>query len=553
MLENSFAKHNNKSDNEKQINITNIFKANESFFKETKRGKKMRFTRRSFLKTVNPPKINLSDSILNFSDSTWFNNNEKSNPPLNSFRLKGNKFKTIKPEIEESLNNSWSNSISKWQSELAPIRGHEAKILAKNPELKKEKKVNKVVLEPTEPINHLMDEREKTDFSIKIAYDNLFANRLDAITPHTYLDLDIDPQLALARENTIKNMNNLFGLSRQKTHLSPEIYHTIQRPKQNLYTELVPLNNANKKNLRKYTAPKTTIIKKKINIKQSTKMENQASNGYESFDKIESSIFLDIGNDIRSISLREAHNLADLADIQSSNSTYCEEKKPYQPSPESKILDDLANIVKFKEALKETPFSNKKSPIKHIKKTFIKTNKKASIKEFKYCIMTDLKIGEGEFSETFQGYRYDMGAPIKIAAKRLKMSKEKNEQNVENLLSEISVLNQLGKNNFVIDFLGVFYHMETMYLIFEFAEKGDLKRLLDLCRKSSRREIIMNSLYKIRIAYEIASGMEYISNLNIVHKDLAARNVLLDKDYTCKIADFGFCKTEFLTKMPSNL
>ena len=33
--------------------------------------------------------------------------------------------------------------------------------------------------------------------------------------------------------------------------------------------------------------------------------------------------------------------------------------------------------------------------------------------------------------------------------------------------------------------------------------------------------------------------MEYISSLDIVHKDLAARNILLDKDFSCKISDFG--------------
>ena len=87
-------------------------------------------------------------------------------------------------------------------------------------------------------------------------------------------------------------------------------------------------------------------------------------------------------------------------------------------------------------------------------------------------------------------------------------------------------------------------------MIFEYAEKGDLKRLLDQCRKNIKREINVNTLYKIKMSYEIATGMEYISSLEIVHKDLAARNILLDKDYVCKISDFGCCKCEFLVKRP---
>ena len=50
--------------------------------------------------------------------------------------------------------------------------------------------------------------------------------------------------------------------------------------------------------------------------------------------------------------------------------------------------------------------------------------KKVPVKEFKCCILTDLKIGEGEFSELFQAYRFDLANPTKVAAKRLKLNHE---------------------------------------------------------------------------------------------------------------------------------
>ena len=90
----------------------------------------------------------------------------------------------------------------------------------------------------------------------------------------------------------------------------------------------------------------------------------------------------------------------------------------------------------------------------------------------------------------------------------------------------------------------------NIYMIFEYAEKGDLKKQLELYRKNFKLEMSNSYLNKTKIAYEIANGMEYISNLDIVHKDLAARNILLDKDFNCKIADFGCCKTEFLNRRP---
>jgi len=41
------------------------------------------------------------------------------------------------------------------------------------------------------------------------------------------------------------------------------------------------------------------------------------------------------------------------------------------------------------------------------------------------------------------------------------------------------------------------------------------------------------------MAYQIASGMKYLSSLKYVHLDLTTRNVLAGKDYVVKIADFG--------------
>ena len=43
--------------------------------------------------------------------------------------------------------------------------------------------------------------------------------------------------------------------------------------------------------------------------------------------------------------------------------------------------------------------------------------------------------------------------------------------------------------------------------------------------------------------YEIAKGMEYLSSKNVMHGDLAARNILIGGDFIAKIADFGLSKT----------
>ena len=110
----------------------------------------------------------------------------------------------------------------------------------------------------------------------------------------------------------------------------------------------------------------------------------------------------------------------------------------------------------------------------------------------------------------------------------------------------------MGVHKNVIEYLGVYSVGNQMYMIFEHADRGDLKKHLDTHRKSNNlnSETEVDSFFQIRAAFEIANGMEYISSLNIVHKDLAARNILLDKSYNCKISDFGLCKSEYASKRP---
>lgn len=56
-----------------------------------------------------------------------------------------------------------------------------------------------------------------------------------------------------------------------------------------------------------------------------------------------------------------------------------------------------------------------------------------------------------------------------------------------------------------------------------------------------------NDMDLVFFAYQIAKGMEYLAGKRFLHKDLAARNILLTDNFECKISDFGLADESKLT------
>ncbi|NWJ49183.1 MAG: serine/threonine protein kinase [Chloroflexi bacterium] len=82
------------------------------------------------------------------------------------------------------------------------------------------------------------------------------------------------------------------------------------------------------------------------------------------------------------------------------------------------------------------------------------------------------------------------------------------------------------------------------FLVMEYAENGDL---------SSR---ISKNLSTYEIAgylEQIAAGLDYAHKEGYIHRDLKPSNLLLDSQYTIKIADFGIAHDENYELTPSNI
>ncbi|KAH6791856.1 hypothetical protein C2S52_002333 [Perilla frutescens var. hirtella] len=106
---------------------------------------------------------------------------------------------------------------------------------------------------------------------------------------------------------------------------------------------------------------------------------------------------------------------------------------------------------------------------------------------------------------------------------------------------EISLLNKINHFN-LIRLSGVSFNEGNWYLVYEFALNG---ALVDWIQDKGGDQQILNWDRRLQIALDVAAGLNYLHRYTSpphIHKDLNSSNVLLDRDFRAKIANFGLAR-----------
>lgn len=120
-----------------------------------------------------------------------------------------------------------------------------------------------------------------------------------------------------------------------------------------------------------------------------------------------------------------------------------------------------------------------------------------------------------------------------------------------NMSQELKILCQVHHSN-LIKLVGLcISDSEHLYLVYEYAENGSLNDCLRNQAAIGRNRFSQSAAYlpwmaRVRIALDVASGLEYIHNYanpNFVHKDVKSSNILLDDAFRAKVANFGMAKS----------
>ena len=129
--------------------------------------------------------------------------------------------------------------------------------------------------------------------------------------------------------------------------------------------------------------------------------------------------------------------------------------------------------------------------------------------------------------------------------KKIRLDHDNDDGVPSTALREISLLKELAHPN-IVRLLDV-EHAQTpqlrLYLVFEWVDQ-DLKRYMDsVSRNASPKGSGRMSADLVRsYMHQLLTGLDFCHAAGVVHRDLKPQNLLIDRNGTLKIADFGLAR-----------
>ncbi|XP_077241728.1 cold-responsive protein kinase 1-like [Tasmannia lanceolata] len=145
------------------------------------------------------------------------------------------------------------------------------------------------------------------------------------------------------------------------------------------------------------------------------------------------------------------------------------------------------------------------------------------------------RIGRGGFGTVYKG---TLKNGTQVAVKSLSAESK---QGIHEFLSEIDTITNVRHPN-LVELIGCCVQGDNRALVYEYVENGSLDRALFGSRS---KMIILDWGKRSNICMGTARGLAFLhEDLDpyIVHRDVKASNILLDKNLAPKIGDFGLAK-----------
>ena len=212
-----------------------------------------------------------------------------------------------------------------------------------------------------------------------------------------------------------------------------------------------------------------------------------------------------------------------------------------------------SNLINYTKSLNEQVNLLPYKPKYEIKREFFSTKE---------------MLGSGNFGYVFLGEAQSLFYPNSKTTVAIKTVNDVADlESVRSLLAEIKILSQLELDLNIVNMVACctseFVKTGEIWLLMEYCQLGDMKSFLIDRRSELLNSIIgensrgswtaaeefvqpVDSRILVQWAYDIAKGMKYLARRQIMHGDLAARNILIsagEDGLVAKVADFGLSKS----------
>ncbi|KAI3870164.1 hypothetical protein MKW92_045782 [Papaver armeniacum] len=152
------------------------------------------------------------------------------------------------------------------------------------------------------------------------------------------------------------------------------------------------------------------------------------------------------------------------------------------------------------------------------------------------------QVGRGSCAAVYRGCWFGSDVAVKVFPKF-----EFSDDLLPSFKQEVILMKRLWHPN-VLLFMGAVTSPQHLCIVTEFLQRGSLFQLL-------RRKTPLKWKRRVLMALDIARGMNYLHHYKppIIHRDLKSSNLLVDKNWTVKVGDFGLSRLKHATFLTTEI
>ncbi|RIA88661.1 kinase-like domain-containing protein [Glomus cerebriforme] len=139
----------------------------------------------------------------------------------------------------------------------------------------------------------------------------------------------------------------------------------------------------------------------------------------------------------------------------------------------------------------------------------------------------------GDYEEADDGYRTErLRKYVHIKTREEYAFKIIENEHINQVKNQVSILKKIKDCQNIIHFYGLTNDGSKNYIVTEWAENKNLREYI----KEHGSNI--ETRLKIRIAYDIAKGLNFLNSVNIIHRDIRSENIVITDHDVAKITNF---------------